>query len=185
MTYDEKSTTVREFGETQATSDRRADSSALRRLLKCPNCRVDDTLELTRSPVVCGECGAAFSASGGILDFVAGRDNTALDVIAYDLEKNVSIERSRVLFGKLKQDCGALLPENLGKVLEIGAGTGLLTLGMLELSEFDSAVISDISPEMLLICRARAESCLDAGKFSRALFMTYSGRSTAFRAKYR
>ena len=40
------------------------------------------------------------------------------------------------------------LDKTYGTVLEVGAGTGYLTLGMLADSEFDHAVISDISPEM-------------------------------------
>lgn len=154
--------------------------AGFRALLKCPNCLEADTLALNASPALCVQCGASFSTRGDILDFVAGRDNTALDVLAYDQEKNVSFGASLQIFGHLKRVAGDLLPTSLGEILEIGAGTGLFTLGMLASNDFDWAVITDVSPEMLGVCRARLEENIGAEKFSRILLATYSGREKIF-----
>jgi len=153
---------------------------AFRELVKCPHCLAANTLMLSSSPVVCVSCGAIFSCADDIVDFVAGRDNTRLNVVAYDNQKNVSAERSLALFHHLRSVFGTLLPNEFGKILEIGAGTGLLTLGMLAVSKFSSAVVTDISPEMLRVCRARLEQYSDADKWSRVLFATYSGKEDIF-----
>jgi hypothetical protein len=72
-------------------------------------------------------CDATFQAPAGIVDFVSGRSDTALDVAAYDEQKAVSLEASTDLFLHLKRLANGIIPDHLGTVLEIGAGTGLLT----------------------------------------------------------
>jgi SAM-dependent methyltransferase len=154
--------------------------AGFRALVKCPNCLQPGTLDFGANSTQCVKCGASFSARGGILDFVAGRDNTALNVLAYDNEKHVSLGASLRLFDHLKRVAGGLFRDALGEILEIGAGTGLLTLGMLASKEFDRAVITDISPEMLGVCRARLEESLAPEKVSRVFLATYSGREEIF-----
>jgi ubiquinone/menaquinone biosynthesis C-methylase UbiE len=81
-----------------------------------------------------------------------------LDVDLYDQQKAFTAGRSDALFSRLKQVAG--LSDHLGDLLEVGAGTGLLTIGMLANSTFDRALITDISPEMLEVCRARVRDAL-------------------------
>lgn len=147
-------------------------------LLKCPNCRQAGNLVVVAANLAtCERCGKSISFESDVLDFVAGSETTALDVAAYDAEKEVSIARSRVIFNHLRTRAGTNLPAELGDVLEIGAGTGLLTLGMLSGACFRRAVVTDISAEMLAVCRARAEQFIDLKK---VLFATYSGKEDIF-----
>lgn len=147
-------------------------------LLKCPMCRQRGTLGAHSSDsVACSQCAASFRVKDGVLDFVGGRENTALDVNAYDEEKHVSLSRSQTTFNQLKRRAGENLPVHFGDVLEIGAGTGLLTLGMLGGAAFDRAIITDISPEMIWVCRGRAKEIVDLRK---VLFATYSGKEDIF-----
>jgi SAM-dependent methyltransferase len=154
--------------------------SPFQKLLKCPTCLVDGVLTLNSSSAVCARCGASYSVRGDILDFVAGRDDTALDVMAYDQEKQVSKDHSLQLFAQIRRVSGDLIPHALGNVLEIGAGTGLLTVGMLAINDFETAIITDISPAMLAVCQKRLGDNVDADTFSRTLFATYSGIEDIF-----
>jgi SAM-dependent methyltransferase len=148
-------------------------------LLLCPSCRSPESIYFQETAAICSRCNASFSTLGGIIDFVAGQSDTALDVREYDQQKAVSFDASVNMFRSLKQLAGGAIPDNLGNVLEIGAGTGLLTLGMLAESEFDQAVITDISPNMLAVCSARLAEVVGA-KRSRVAFATYSGQENIF-----
>ena len=60
-------------------------------------------------------------------------------------------------------------------------GTGFLTIGMLQQSTFQRAVITDISPAMLTLCRARVLEHVDSGKNERIAFATYASDDPLFR----
>jgi ubiquinone/menaquinone biosynthesis C-methylase UbiE len=72
-----------------------------------------------------------------------------------------------------------MLADDLGTVLELGAGTGLFTLGMLTQSGFDHAVVTDISPAMLRLCAARIDHHLGDRRHDVTL-ATYSGAEDIF-----
>jgi SAM-dependent methyltransferase len=154
-------------------------SEAFGVVLHCPHCRYPNTLELQNNAVTCSRCGIVFAANGGVIDFVAGRSNTALNLGEYDAQKAVSFEHSLRLFSSLKRIAAGAIPEDLGVILEIGAGTGLLTMGMLAQSHFDRAVITDISPSMLALCGSRL-SGLEEEKRDRIALVTYSGQEDIF-----
>ena len=151
-------------------------------LLRCPECRRAGTLhEGTPSKLSCSGCGASFPREDGILDFVRSRSDTGLDVTAYDEQKRVSPEAATALFKHLKALARSAIPDDLGTVLEVGAGTGFLTIGMLQQSTFQRAVITDISPAMLTLCRARVLEHVDSGKNERIAFATYASDDPLFR----
>jgi SAM-dependent methyltransferase len=148
-------------------------------LLQCPKCRTSGALRPCDSWIKCSQCSAAFSANAGIIDFVAGESDTALNVTAYDQQKAVSLDASLSLFRHLKRLSMGLIPDRLGTVLEIGAGTGLLTLGLVADSDFERAVVTDISPDMLAVCRARLDQNAK-DKRSRITLATFSGKEQIF-----
>jgi ubiquinone/menaquinone biosynthesis C-methylase UbiE len=148
-------------------------------LLKCPHCGSEGLLGVSiPGEFACNACGERFSGARGVLDFVAGRSNTALNIDVYDRQKQVDLPASRALFAHLQQlSDGAL--DRLGDVLEVGAGTGLLTMGMLDSCSFERAVITDISPEMLAVCRSRVLTHLKA-VHDKVFFATYAAGAQVF-----
>jgi ubiquinone/menaquinone biosynthesis C-methylase UbiE len=97
----------------------------------------------------------------------------------YDLQKRVSLDASLSLFRTLKHKSSGLIQDRLGTVLEIGAGTGLLTLGMITDSDFEHAVITDISSDMLAVCRERLKQ-VPSYKMLRTILATFSGGEQVF-----
>ena len=108
-------------------------------LIVCPRCRAS---EFNLLEATCRSCGETYSAADGIIDFVGGRSDTALDVESYDQQKSVSFEKSVELFDALKRLAAGAIGDQVDTILEIGAGTGLLTLGMLNETEFERALIT-------------------------------------------
>jgi SAM-dependent methyltransferase len=144
-------------------------------LLKCQRCQRASTIAASKGGgFSCQSCGQHVSASRGVLDFVGGLANTALDVTTYDQQKLVTADASRALFLHLKEASGGAIKDNLGVVLEVGAGTGLLTLGMLSEGHFGRAIVTDISPQMLALCKQRL------GSAKNVMFATYGGREKIF-----
>ena len=154
-------------------------STSWERLLKCKNCGLEGVMRVDEASAECSRCRTSFNVTSGIVDFVSGTANTTLDVLAYDQQKSVSLESSLRLFRHMKQLSQGIIPDQLGTVLEVGAGTGYLTLGMLADSEFDRAVITDISPQMLKIIGSRLEGSAPK-KRHRTLLATYSGAEDIF-----
>ena len=159
-----------------------AERADLLDVLRCPECKRAGTLhEGTRTKLSCNGCGASFPRENGILDFVRNRSDTGLDVATYDEQKRVSVEGATALFKHLKAVARGAIPDDLGTVLEVGAGTGLLTIGMLQQSTFQRALITDISPAMLRLCRARVLEHVEPEKHERIAFATYASDHELFR----
>ena len=144
-------------------------------LLRCPACKSDGVLFLHQEIAECERCGATYPAPAGIIDFVAGREVTALDAQHYHEEKKVAPDSCRKFARHLLTAADGLLPKTIGKVLEIGAGTGLLTGGLLSECACGSAVVTDISPDMLRICQETVRQTAP-GSADRVVFCTYSGK---------
>ena len=149
-------------------------------MLLCPTCRSPKGIFIQETTAVCYNCDTSYTNRGGVIDFVAGSSDTALDVNEYDQQKTVSFEASVDMFRSLKHIAAGAIPDNLGNVLEIGAGTGLLTLGMLAESKFDQAVITDISPNMLAVTNTRLTEAMSEKDRSKVTLATYSGQENIF-----
>ena len=143
-------------------------------LIKCPKCQKPSTIAAAQDGVTCQSCGRQFLISDGVLDFVGGSANTGLDVTTYDQQKQVTIALAKALFAHLKQASRGMIRDDLGVVLEVGAGTGLLTLGMLGDGHFDRAIVTDVSPQMLGLCKQRF------GPSNNVMFATYGAREKVF-----
>lgn len=115
----------------------------------------------------------------GVIDFVEGELDTQLDVTTYDAQKQVSVGASSELFRHLKMSSNGAIRDDLGDVLEVGAGTGMLSLGMLSGSAFRSAVVTDVSQKMLLLNRNRMVKYLPA-ECGKITYATYAGTTRLF-----
>ncbi len=130
--------------------------------------------------LVCVGCGASVAIRDGIIDFVGGAATTELDMIDYDEKYRINEEHSLNLYHLLRRATGPLWPRDFGDALEVGCGTGGLSLALLSHISARHVVLTDISPKMLRQCRARLR---DAGglRTGATTFATYSGTETCFR----
>jgi ubiquinone/menaquinone biosynthesis C-methylase UbiE/uncharacterized protein YbaR (Trm112 family) len=128
---------------------------ALRELLVCPHCQ-GHLGEAQGGRWACAFCAAAFPVTQGVPDFVPrGDKGTMLDKVDYDAVHMIdakvvsSIGRE---WAEVLRDLGA----TGGDLLEIGSGTGALTLGLQEQGIARSLVASDISMKFMLGLKAMA-----------------------------
>jgi SAM-dependent methyltransferase len=119
--------------------------------VQCPQCAGD--LVAANRTLQCVDCGARFPYDDGIVDFVQGDAHTKLDDIDYNEFYRISEPAARSLIGGLQAVAGTLWPASLGRALEVGAGTGGATMGLVALSPFDHLTVTDISLKMLGLCR--------------------------------
>lgn len=142
-------------------------------LFQCPRCH--GALAASSPDIVrCSTCGETVASKNAIIDFVAGHSVTMLDNIDYDAFYRVEDSYSDILVENIKSCVGAHWPASLGTVLEIGCGTGGFSRSLLRLEKPDRAVLTDVSPKMLQICRDHLNRLgLLAG--DRVSFATYSG----------
>jgi len=129
--------------------------SLINRFARCPQCGGAAAFSLPETTRLnCGHCQARFSFEEEVLDFVAGQQRTKLDDIDYDAFYAVD-DQLFDQFRFLKERTSPLFERRFEDILEIGAGTGGLTVAMLAGSDIGTAVVTDISPGMLAQCRKR------------------------------
>lgn len=78
-------------------------------------------------------------------------NNFSSQALAYDRHADVQVWAAHRLIEEIKRDA-ELIP---GAILEIGCGTGSLTLSLLECFVDREIIVSDLSAPMLSICRER------------------------------
>jgi 2-polyprenyl-3-methyl-5-hydroxy-6-metoxy-1,4-benzoquinol methylase len=130
--------------------------------------------------LTCAQCGATVSILDGIIDFVGGAATTELDNIDYDEKYSINEEHSLNLYELLMRATGPLWPKNFGDALEIGCGTGGLSLALLSHAVARHVVLTDGSTKMLRQCRARLRA---AGSMlgTSTTFASYSATEPCFR----
>jgi ubiquinone/menaquinone biosynthesis C-methylase UbiE len=126
--------------------------SNLADLLTCPACMGEF---LPGDGAVCSRCGSACTVADGIVSLIAEGAHTALDEIDYDAVYRVDAPASLAFAKSYLDILGDRLPSRIDTFLEIGAGTGLFTLGFLMQVPTRKALITDISVAMLQNCRRR------------------------------
>lgn len=129
-----------------------------------------------RSPGLlhCSACGAGVESTDGILDFVAGQAVTKLDDLDYDQFYRIDDDYSHLLFRKIRSAVGDRWPETIETVVELGCGTGGFSRALLQVERPRTAVITDVSPKMLRICRQHLAR-IGALSHGDVTFATYSG----------
>lgn len=127
------------------------------RLLSCPACGASD-FSAVDSLLVCLRCNAEHRVDGGVVDFVGGRLETSLDAIDYDDYYGVDHPKMARVFELVREHAGSVLARPPGSILELGAGTGLLTAGLVRARAAERLLVTDVSPKMLGICRTRVQS---------------------------
>lgn len=123
----------------------------------CPRCFA--ALVDEETTLVCRSCGFSGAVRGAITDLRVDKNiDTALDLDSYDGVHNVSDTPSRRLF-EIYQSIAVQNGSDLsGDILEIGAGTGNLTLGLAAFSGAHSISAGDVSERFLSVLAARAEN---------------------------
>jgi SAM-dependent methyltransferase len=152
------------------------DAAGLFRCMRCGHA-LDDGAP---NQLACSECGLTVPIADGIIDFVGGLATTELDNIDYDQRYGISDEHSLNLYHLLLRATGPLWPKAFGHALEVGCGTGGLSLALLRNISARRVVLTDISPKMLRLCRTRLGSTADLSATAMT-FATYSGTEPCFR----
>lgn len=147
--------------------------------LQCPSCGSNSLDHNEKAHVViCQSCRNKFSTVDGVICFVPGHLFTKLDSIDYDKHYSISNESSRQAFVGLKNVMGDRLRNDYDVLLEIGAGTGGFTKGLLTSVRVGSAIVTDISSKMLAVCRKRVLD--DEHLADNVIFTTYSTAEDIF-----
>jgi ubiquinone/menaquinone biosynthesis C-methylase UbiE len=120
-------------------------------VLQCPRCAGE--LVDRANALLCGTCGTTVPCADGIIDFVQDSARSTLDDIDYDQFYRITEVAARQVIENMAASAGALWPGSLGRVLEIGAGTGGATMGLAALAQFQHLVVTDISSKMLGLCQ--------------------------------
>jgi ubiquinone/menaquinone biosynthesis C-methylase UbiE len=142
---------------------------------QCPTC----ISTVAAGTGVCLGCGKRYATSDGILDFVGGRFGTQLDIESYDDYHAIDDTSAQIGYRQIKDLAAERWPPSLGSVVEIGCGTGLLSRAMIGNHDAADAVLTDVSPDMLRLCRTH----LDRLGLASALplrFATYSAHEACF-----
>ena len=132
-------------------------------ILVCPSCR-SASLPASDKTMICPACATAFPMVGPMRDLRKDRvADTALDLESYDAHHDVTLASAEILFRHYEARLHRLGPGTKGKALEIGAGTGNLTLGLAQKAEFSELWITDLSPRFLqrLVDRIGASGSID------------------------
>jgi ubiquinone/menaquinone biosynthesis C-methylase UbiE len=130
--------------------------------------------------LTCEECGAVILESDGIIDFVQDAARSTLDDIDYDKFYSISELNARTAIAQWKTSAGSRWPADLGCCIEIGAGTGGATMGLVAGAPFQHLVISDISLKMLRQCRVNLKKANLLRPYDMT-FITYGATQKCFR----
>ena len=159
-----------------AFMDRSADLVA--EILQCPHCAAK--LSVAADALVCSRCGDRVPVEDGIIDFVRGSSRTKLDDLDYDAFYRVNKDASLAQTSTLIDQAGAWWPTTLGRTLEIGAGTGGATMGLVAKAAMSDLVVTDISPKMLRLCQRNLQNAgLLRGDI---MFVTYGATESCFQS---
>lgn len=116
-----------------------------RSILLCPRCKSGD-IEFTRDSNRCLQCGAVYEVLGGVHDLRLDPDiDTALDLDTYDANHSVNTDHSKSVYAIYDQAFALNPSGRTGRVLEIGSGTGNLTIALARHGQFSEIHCSDIS----------------------------------------
>ncbi len=125
-----------------------ADSAATS-IMVCPSCRSARLPDVGKT-VACTACAAKFPQLGSLRDLrIDQTADTALDLDTYDALHNNTSESAKALFRFYEATLLGLGPGMRGRILEIGAGTGNLTLHLAFQGAFSELWITDLSPRFL------------------------------------
>ena len=142
---------------------------------QCPVCKI----ALVAGAGACLGCGKRYATDDGILDFVGGRFDTQLDVEADDEYHAIGDSGAEISYRGIKELAADRWPASLGSVVEIGCGTGLWSRSMIGHHDAADAVFTDVSPDMLRLCRTHLTR-LGLASALPIRFATYSAHEACF-----
>lgn len=124
--------------------------------MTCPTCALSGSLgPAGPRQTACSACHDRFASPAGVVDLVRGSLGTALDAASYD-DFYAKFDADRFAYARrIIAAVPDLAQRRWDRVLEVGAGTGQFTTAFFAAVDARAAVITDVSPEMLEICRRR------------------------------
>ncbi len=146
---------------------------------QCLQCR--GRLALDADALRCESCDRRYKLiDDSIIDFVGGQFDTQLDPHQYDADHGINDTRSLADYRQIRRLLGDRWPDSLGSMVEIGAGTGAFSRAVLASNAVDDIVLSDVSVDMLRLCKAHLERLGVASRVPVTL-ATYSTNERCFR----
>lgn len=147
------------------------------RLLLCPIVS-HGTLSSEADGYRCRKCNAFYPVVEGVVDLRrdAGFD-TLLELDSYEAAHNTGSEHSRLIYGLYKDIFDKFHPHRAERVLEIGAGAGNLTLGLLKHGSFKAVHCSELSLRFMTRLRQKAEA---EGVENRGRYYLFDAESLPF-----
>lgn len=135
------------------SDESKAEARWLAPKLRCTQCR--GSCEEDGLGIRCSGCGKIYEFHDGILDFTNPDSHTQLDNIDYDYVYNIDIQQSFPYFEELKSRVKPAMDGHHGCVVEIGSGTGFISVPMIGSLSYDSMVLTDVSQKMLRQCKQK------------------------------
>ena len=118
-------------------------------LVLCPSCQ-NARLDIVEGRAVCSACGMVSHLAEGLLDLRVDKSaDTLLDDATYDAMHAVTPRTSEPLFQFYASIMTELGKGIEGRVLEFGAGTGNLTVGLAAHGQFSEIHCADLSPRFM------------------------------------
>lgn len=154
--------------------------------LHCPRCkgRLKTTPSVTDAvaSLCCTGCECVVPAVNGIADFVGERAILANDPLGYHGDTLADEAASADLLQRIRAVADGRWPASLGDVLELGCGSGQMTLGLARAlgAEVRDLLVVDTTMDMLHACRSRLAR-VDTGSHEAVLFARLSAHEDAIR----
>jgi len=154
----------------------------IRRRLKCISCGAARCeYQESGSALVCGMCGRCYPVREGIIDFTSASSHTDLDNIDYDSMYNTDIAQSFGYFDGLKNRISPALDSHYPCVVEVGSGTGYLSVPMVKGLSYDGLVFTDVSLKMLRKCSEKIRTYYSSSTGDRRLsYVAMDGNDFGF-----
>jgi 2-polyprenyl-3-methyl-5-hydroxy-6-metoxy-1,4-benzoquinol methylase len=132
------------------------------------------------SGISCENCAHVFPFENGLLHFARADSSTLLDEIDFDSVYRTDIDESFAYFEAFKKHVQPVLDGHHSRVVEIGSGTGYLSVPIVAGLSYDRVTFTDVSSKMLQVCRQKVLKRYADGDQQKLRYVVMDGNSFGF-----